>query len=227
MRKQLFGAAAVLLGGLAAVLPAAGRPAAPQQPQKTEVVDCLAAIVDGRPITLADVRIAEAFGLVDAGTSSAPEARRRAVLERLIDRKVLIDLARERAPVDPEKVAQELGRLLTRLGRDEAKARLASFGLDVEDLRPYLEEGVLSETIVASRFVHGAAVSLQEIETYYDETYVPAQTKLGRPIPPLIDVLDSLEAEIKAAKVESLVALWIKNLRQQASIEIRPDCLNK
>jgi len=31
----------------------------------------------------------------------------------------------------------------------------------------------------------------------------------------------------KAGKVESLVALWIKNLRQQASIEVRPDCLNK
>ena len=226
MRKQLFGAAAVLLGGLAAVLPAAARPAA-RQSQKTEVVDCFAAIVNGGPITLADVRIAEAFGLVDAGPASAPEARRRAVLERLIDRKVVIDLARERAPVDSEKVAQELGRLLTRLGRDEAKVRLASFGLDIEDLRPYLEEGVLSETSVASRFVHGAAVSLQEIETYYAETYVPTQTKLGRPIPPLIDVLDSLEAEIKAGKVESLVALWIKNLRQQASIEVRPDCLNK
>jgi hypothetical protein len=224
MRRRVLGAAAILLGGLAAFGPAAGRSAPPQKP---EVVDCLAAIVNGRPITLADVRIAEIFGLVDAGPSTVPEARRRAVLDRLIDRKVVIDLARERTPVDPEKVAQELGRLLTRLGRDEAKARLASFGLEVEDLRPYIEEAILSETIVAGRFVHGAAVSLQEIETYYAETFVPAQAKLGRTAPPLIDVLDSLEAEIKAAKVESQVALWIKNIRQQAEIEIRPDCLNK
>jgi len=227
MRRFVCVAAAVLLGGLGGLTAAAGgqvpAPAAP----KADVVDCLVAMVDGRPIMLADVRIADAFGLVEAGPSSAPEARRRAVLEQLIDRKVVIDLARERAPVDAEKVAQELGRLLSRLGRDEAKAKLAAFGLEVEDLRPYLEDAVLSESIVAARFAHGTAVSLQEIETYYAETFVPAQAKLGRPAPPLIDVLDALEAEIKAAKTEAQVALWIKNLRRQADIEIRTDCLAK
>jgi hypothetical protein len=196
-------------------------------PQKSEIVDCVAAVVNGRPITLVDVRIADVFGLVDAGPSPAPEARRRAILERLIDRKVVIDLTQERAPVDQEKVAQEIGRLLSRLGRDAAKDRLASFGLAAEDLRPYIEEAVLRETIVTGRFVNAATVSLQEIETYYAGTFVPAQTKLGRTPPLMIDVLDSLEAEIKAVKIESQIALWIKNLRQQADIDIRPDCLNK
>jgi hypothetical protein len=210
-------AAALLLGALAGLCPSG---AAGGQ-QRSEVVDGIAAVVNGLAVTLADVRIAEAFGLVEPGPSAVPEERRRFILERLIDRKVVIDLARERAPVDPARVSLELGRLLARIGRDEAKVRLDAFGLEADDLRPYLEEAILSDTIVAGRFVHGAGVSLREIETYYAETYAPAQVKLGRTPPPMIDVLDALEAELQGAKIGSQVALWIKNLRMQADIEIR------
>ena len=38
----------------------------------------------------------------------------------------------------------------------------------------------------------------------------------------MIEVLDALEAELQAAKIEGQIALWIKNLRLQADIEIRP-----
>jgi len=224
MRKIPFVAAAVLAGALACARPAAGQTVSAKTP---EVVDCVAAIVNGRPITLADVRIADSFGLVEVGPAETVEARRRIVLERLIDRKVLIDLTWERAPIDQGKVAQDVGRLLSRLGRDEAAARLSAFGLSAEDLRPYVEEAVLSESIVSNRFSHGPAVSLQEIEAYYAGTFIPAQVKLGRTAPPLIDVLDALEAEIKAAKAESQIALWIRNLRKQADIEIRPGCLGR
>ena len=224
MRKILLVAASVLAGALACARPAAGQAAPLKAP---EVVDCVAAVVNGRAITLVDVRIAEGFGLVEADPAATIAARQRTVLERLIDRKVLIDFTRERAPADPDKVARELGRLLSRLGRDETVARLAAFGLSGEDLRPYVEEAVLSESIVSNRFSHGPAVSLREIEAYYAGAFVPGQAKLGRTAPPLIDVLDALEAELKAAKTESQIALWIQNLRKQADIEIRPGCLGR
>jgi len=216
-------AAAFLLGALAGFWTAG---AAGVQ-LRTEIVDGVAAVVNGQVVTLVDVRIAEAFGLVETGPSAVPEERRRNTLERLIDRKVVIDLTRERSAVDPAKVALELGRLLARLGRDEAKIRLKAFGLEADDLRPYIEEAILSETIIANRFVHGAGVSLREIEAYYAGTFVPAQAKLGLAPTPMIDVLDALEAEIKAAKVGSQVALWIRNLRLQADIEIRAEILKK
>jgi hypothetical protein len=222
MRNRIQGAAAVLLlGALAGLWPSG----AARAQQRTEVVDGVAAVVNGLVVTLVDVRIAEAFGLVESGPAATPEEKRCTILERLIDRKVVIDLARERSSVDPAKVSLELGRLLARIGRVEAKARLDAFGLEADDLRPYLEEAILSETIVANRFDHGAGVSLREIEAYYAETYVPAQVKLGRTPPPMIDVLDALEAQIQSTKSESQAALWIKNLRMQADIEIRAAAL--
>jgi hypothetical protein len=218
MRTRTRAAAtALLLGALAGLWPSGAAGAQ----QRSEVVDGVAAVVNGLVVTLADVRIAEAFGLVESGPSAVPEERRRFILERLIDQKVVTDLAPERTPVDPARVSLELGRLLARIGRDEAKARLDAFGLEADDLRPYLEEAILSETIVANRFLHGAGVSLREIEIYYAETFVPEQVKLGRTPLPMIDVLDALESQLQAAKTESQVALWIKNLRLQADIEIR------
>ena len=211
-------AAILLLGGLAGLWPSGAAGAQ----QRSGVVDGVAAVVNGLVVTLADVRIAEAFGIVESGPSAVPEERRRFILERLIDQKVVIDLARDRTPVDPAKVGLELGRLLARIGRSEARIRLDVFGLEADDLRPYLEEKIQSDTIIANRFVHGAGVSLREIEAYYTETYVPAQVKLGRTPPPMIEVLDALEAELQAAKIEGQIALWIKNLRLQADIEIRP-----
>lgn len=218
MRNGMRAAAAVLLlGVLAGVWPSGAAGAQ----QRSEVVDGVAAVVNGLVLTLADIRIAEAFGLAESGPSAVPEERQRFILERLIDRKVVVDLAREQTPVDPARVGLELGRLLARIGRDEAKARLDAFGLEADDLRPYLEEAIRSDTIVSSRFVHGAGVSLREIEIYYAETFVPAQVKLGRTPPPMIDVLDALEAQLQGTKVENQRALWIKNLRMQADIEIR------
>jgi len=200
---------------------AASLAAAPQ----TETLNCVAAVVNGRLITLMDVKVAEALDFFDLGATTDPQERRRAVLEKLIDQKVVIEFARERAPLEPARVDEARNSLVARLGRDEARRRMAGFGLEGSDLLPYLEEMVLSATIISGRFGRSESVSLPEIEAYYVETYSPALKKLGVEPKPLVEVLDVLEAEIKNSKVDIQAANWIKNLRQQAEIEIRLDCL--
>jgi hypothetical protein len=200
---------------------------APRARAQAEVVDCVVAVVNNQVISLYDVRVVEAFGLFEASGIPDEPGRRRFLLDKLIDQKVAIDLARGNAPVDEKKVDDERNRLLASLGRDEAQRRLAEVGLDADGLRPYCRERVLSDTIVADRFGRSAAVSLQEIEAYYVTTYAQAVAKRGEQARDLIEVLPEIEAEIKKAKIEGEVSLWIKNLRQQAEIEIRPDCLGK
>lgn len=192
---------------------------------QTETVNCIAAVVNGRLITLMDIMVAERFGLIDPGPAANARDRRRAILERLIDQKVVIEFARERTPLEPGRVDDARNVVLAKLGREEARRRMAEFGLDGADLLPYLEEKVFSETIVSDRFSQSVSVSLKEIEVYYGETYAPAQRKLGVEPKPLVEVLDVLEAEIKRAKVAIQAGSWIKNLRQQAEIEIRTNCL--
>jgi len=212
-----------LLPLLAALLAPAPCPAG--QSRQAVTVDCVVAVVGPRIISLTDVRLAEAFGVFEIGDEADPAKRRRLILEKLIDQKVVVELARENVPVGADKVEKAWTALLGRIGRDEARRRLGSFGAESVDLLPYLEEKLLAEAIIESRFSHGAAVSLKEIETYYAETYAPARKALGLAVPPLSEVAGALESEIQRGLMAGRAAQWIRNLREQAEIEIRPDCI--
>ncbi len=215
-RVRLLALTALLLG----LTP---RPAGPAQ--KSATVDCIVAVVGSRIISLTDVRLAEAFGVFEIGEEADPAKRRRLILEKLIDQKVVVELARENVPVGTDKVEKAWTALLDRIGRDEARRRLGSFGAESVDLLPYLEEKLLAEAIIESRFSRGAPVTLKEIETYYAETYAPARKAAGLAVPPLVEVADVLESEIQKGLMAGRAAQWIRSLREQAEIEIRPDCL--
>ncbi|MBM3310960.1 MAG: hypothetical protein FJY80_05570 [Candidatus Aminicenantes bacterium] len=219
MRNSFFLAAGA---ALLLVFPAgtAGRP-------QGEVVNCLAAVVNGEVVTLVDVRVAEMFGLAEALDLRNAADPRRAILETLIDRKVVIDLAGERATFDPALVQAEMDRMAARFGAEGLRKRLEPFGLIFEDLRPFVEEKVKAQTIVANRFGRSVTVGLKEIEAAYRETYVPAETKAGRSPRPLIEMIETIESGLRAEKIREQSALWVLNLRDQADIEVRPDCLKR
>ena len=203
----------------------AAPPLAAGQARGTTTVNCIVAVVGSRVISLTDVRLAEAFGVFDVGEEADAAKRRRLILEKLIDQKVVVEMARESLPVGADEVEKAWTALLDRIGRDEAKRRLEIFGAGPVDLLPYLEEKLLAEAVIESRFSRGAPVSLKEIEAYYADTYAPALKAAGLPVRPLIEVADEVESEIQRGKMAERAVQWIRNLRQQAEIEIRPDCL--
>jgi hypothetical protein len=194
------------------------------QPQ---VVDCILAVVNKQVITLADLRLVDRFGVYEMEGKAEAADRPARLLDKLIDQKVVLDLAAGNKAAEKAKVESSLQSIIGRLGPEKARAELDAFGLAADDVKPYLEEKILYEAIISQRFVQGASVNLKEIEAYYEETYVPAQKKLGQEPRPMIAVLDTIESGIKKVKAEAQVALWIKNLRKQAEIEIRTDCLKK
>jgi len=194
------------------------------QPQ---VVDCIVAVVNKQVITLTDLRLVDRFDIYEMEGKIETAGRPARLLDMLIDQKVVLDLAAERKAVEKAILENSVQSLIGRLGPEKTRAELDAFGLTTEDLKPYLEEKILCETIIAERFAQSVSVNLKEIEAYYVETYVPAQKKLGQEPRPMIAMLGAIEAEIKKAKAEAQVALWIKNLRKQAEVEIRTDCLKK
>jgi len=219
-RRYLCRAAAVIA---AAVLGAGGGASA--SIRQVDVVNCVVAEVNSQMITLVDVKIVDAFGFFETEAAAGPLERRRFVLEKMIDQKVVLDLAREKASVDPAAAAAELSGMLAKIGKEEAQRRLDEFGLEPADLLRYVDEKLLSEMIINGRFGRGVGVSLEEMESFYTQTYKPERVKKGLEVMPLVEVLDALESEIRKAKVESQSADWIKKLRLEAEIVIRPDCL--
>lgn len=190
-----------------------------------QVVDCIAAVVAGRPVTLFDIRIAESFGFYAeevAGKSGSP---RLLILEEIINQKAVLDLAREQVGPGPDEVAAAMAGLMSRLGPDAVGRALADLGMTEADLRSVVAERVQYRGVLALRFSQPPAVSLREIETYYQEIFVPERRKQGAAPEPMIDVLDRLEARIREEKRAAQVAAWVRDVRRQTAVELRPDCL--
>jgi hypothetical protein len=102
---------------------------------------------------------------------------------------------------------------------------LKDFGLEEADLRPYVEETLLYEKIIAARFGQAAPVTLGEIEAYYRDEYSPAQKQAGKEPSPMVQALSLIEARLHDQKKKAAIEAWTKNLKTQADIRINKGCL--
>jgi hypothetical protein len=204
----------VLLFGLAVAVPAGA-----------QTVDCLVAIVNGQAVTLTDLRIASEFGLFGQESADRPGERRLAVLNALIDQKVVLGVAREPVTVSGEDLDRALEALRDKLGPGAFEKKLQTFGLIEKDLDPLLADQIRYDKAVANRFSFAIPVSASDAEQYYREVYVPEQKAQGLAPEPfekaLTEVGNRLREELRAKKVSE----WVKGLRAQAEVRINKDCL--
>jgi len=186
-----------------------------------EVVDRIVAIVNDEVITLTDVNIIQNFGLFEDLEERPDADLQTQILSRLINQKLVIQLASERIMVAEEELEASLSDIVQRADPDLAGTALLRFGLDWDDLKSYLREKLLFQKIISQRFNRGVIVSIEEIERYYEQVYVPSQRKKNISPQPMIEVLDQIEGELQREKVESQVQEWIENLKREANIQIK------
>ena len=190
-----------------------------------QTVNCVVAVVNGQIITRLDVEIAVAFGLAGNPADKAGVDTKLAALDVLIDRKVVLDLAREVRAPGKDEVAAALAELRRSLGEQSFLARLSRFGLAPKDLEPYLADRILFTRALALRFSQSIPVSVTEIERYYRDIYVPEQTRLGAAAGPLDQVAGTIEARIREEQIAQQTATWVRDLRKTTEIQIKKDCL--
>jgi len=185
----------------------------------SETVDRILAVVNEQVITLTDLRIAEAFGLYDEEFKEKSGDLHPFILERLIDQKLVIALAGEEIFMKNEELDSFQGRIIEKLGNDQALRKLEEFGLDWQDLRGYILEKLIYQKIISQKFGQRNIVSLKEIEDYYQKSYVPSQREKGLELQPMVELLDEIESRIVQEKIKTQINDWIKNLRKKADIQ--------
>ncbi len=187
-----------------------------------EKIDYIVAVVNEKVITFTDLRVAEAFGLYEDEIKEQAENPFPLILEKLIDQKLVIQLASENIFVQKGELDSDLRNIEERIGLAKLQIKLEEFGMEQDDLRDYIREKILYQKIISQKFSQVRIVSLREIETYYRETYVPSQEKKGAEAKPMMDVLGEIELRISQDRIREQVEDWLKNLRKQAEIQINP-----
>ncbi len=192
-----------------------------------ETVDRIVALVNDQVITLTDLKIAEVFRIYDEELEGFNGNSLSFILEKLISQKLVIQLLSEKVSVEKEKLDMALKIIIKKVGMDEVERKMAEFGLDWEDLREYVWEKILYQTILSQRFSRVIIVSLKEIEDYYHQVYVPTQKEKGAEPKPMIEILDEIESILRQERIKEQVEEWLENLKKNANIQIKREALER
>jgi hypothetical protein len=117
--------------------------------QSPETIDRTLAIVSGRTITLSDARTALALGLVEGSSVD------RAVVQRLVDRELMLRETERYQPPEPprQRIEETLAAITSRAGGEDGLARvLAAGGVTAERLRAWVRDELRIEVYLRQRF---------------------------------------------------------------------------
>ena len=183
-----------------------------------EIIDRILAVVDTQIITLSDVRAALKFGLVPEDVSVDPT---RAVLQRLIDRRLMLTEVDRYAPPEPSEsavnasVAALQGRFKDALAFEIA---LNQSGLSREELRRQLRDTLRIEAYLQQRFSAAVQVSDDDVVRYYRE-HSEEFMRDGQLRP-----FDEIREIARARAIESQRAVsarqWVEGLRRRGSVQL-------
>jgi hypothetical protein len=181
-----------------------------------DIVDRVLASVSGRIVTMSDVRTAREFGLI-AGEAALQDTR--VLLERLIDRILILDEVERYAPPEPrdDDIKARLDVIRDRFNTDDAFAvAMKLTGTDQATLTQWVRNDLRIEAYLNQRFANVVEPTGEDLERSVREMDAAAE-RSGRTLSD--DQVKRLARESALAeRRQALIREWIQGLRRRASI---------
>jgi peptidyl-prolyl cis-trans isomerase SurA len=225
-----------ILGNVAiAQQPANGAAAAAvQTPSSTAtpmVLDRVVAVVNGDLLFESDLDEEKRFAVFQPLRRANAEPTRDELLERLIDRRLILQQARmqPQEPISDAQVDTELASLRKTIpeckaDRCETDAGWKKFvedqGFTLDEVRERWRERMEVLRFIEARFRMGIRISQPEIDDYYNKTLKPAFQKQGTAPPPEDTISDRIQEILLQQQVNTLLADWLKSLRAQGTVRV-------
>jgi hypothetical protein len=181
-----------------------------------QLLERVAARVNGYAITLTDVRVALALGIVEAPAGADREA---VATDRLIDRQLVVAEVARFPPPEPGAAAieDETARLTAKAGPDLAGV-MASTGIDQVGIRDIARDNLRIQAYLDQRF--GATVQLTEDEvTQYYRIHPDEFTRNGT-LTPFAEVEALVRERAGADRRAAIVTQWTRDLRARADVSV-------
>jgi FKBP-type peptidyl-prolyl cis-trans isomerase (trigger factor) len=229
-KPYLWAAVAVLVMGvgLAFVLEQQGRINTSYFTPITKLLEGPAATVNGAPITRDDfdrnfeqvMLEVEAQGFTAELDPEMEATLKEQAIQSLVNAELLKQAAKEAGvTADSEALEARLAEIETgNGGAEQLAARMAEFGITMEQLRIDVENELIIQTHLNNELdLESVVVTDEEIAEVYNQV---ALENAGTEIPPLTEVTDLLRNQILSERQQQLVGEYIETLRQAAEIVI-------
>jgi hypothetical protein len=188
-----------------------------------EIIDRIAAIVEGQVLTTSEIERLAATNLVPPDAAESAESYRRRLLGTAIDF-VLQRRDAERfglREVLPEDIEAGIDRMAEPgETREQLLERLGRIGWTEQTLRDLVRERLQVDAYIEERFAPLIFVSLEEIESYYRTAWSQKKRDEGEAVPPLAEVREQLRESLRAERLALEVRRWTEQLRNRANVDV-------
>ncbi len=190
---------------------------------RAEIVDRVLATVGSQVITLSDLRAAQTFGVMPAGTTARTPAE---FLDALVDHALMFgEVQRFVAPeADRALVDRRMAQIRAAFpGAGAYEQALARTAMTEDRLRSFVAATLQVDAYVEQRFGAPGPPTSDEVQRYYADH--PAEfTRAGRVLP-LEEVRAQAQERLLAVRQHTLVVQWLDRLRRGTHIEINTAAL--
>ena len=174
---------------------------------QAETIDRIAAVVEGRIITLSDVRQERSIRAL-LGEKALADAE---LIQQLIEG-YLIE-------------TQLIGFPGIDVAEEEITAEIAKLKSKEDVPGAALHDAILRRMRTARyfdvRFRQFLRSSDEDVRKYYDQIFTPAARERGvNPIPPLEQVADAIRQNVVEEQLDHEVTIWLEAVRRRSNIEI-------
>ncbi len=100
---------------------------------------------------------------------------------------------------------------------------LESFDMNWNDFRLFIREKVFFEKIIKEKFQFKISILFNDVETFYNNEYVPMQKKLNLTPKSLIDMTAEIKNHLRKLETGKKIENWIKDIKDTYDIRIVSD----
>ena len=100
---------------------------------------------------------------------------------------------------------------------------LESFDMKWNDFRLFIKEKVFFEKIIKEKFQFKISILFNDVETFYNNEYVPMQKKLNLTPKSLIDMTAEIKNHLRKIETGKKIENWIKDIKDTYDIRIVSD----
>ncbi len=194
-------------------------PAVAATPADGEVVDRIAARVEGDIIALSEVRELSAYQqLLDDQSQPVPK-----LIDELVEQWAINNEAQSAQFSQPSDadVDLQIKSIQQRFKTpQEFSQRLTALGLTPGNLRRIVAKQIYLTRYLDYRFRPAAQVDDPAIEKYYNDTLVPALKAKQQPVPSLDSVSDQIREILVEQDINARAAAWLMDTKSRMNVEI-------
>jgi len=184
------------------------------------LIDKIAAVVNEEIITQSDIDKAIQFYPILRKKDVATQDFYISVLQDLINYKVVHLEYKDEYNLREEDYTEVQTSIINKLGSYNQLMRLLhQFDMQWEDFKDFIKEKVFYEKVLQRIFQIKITIDFNEIETFYNEQYLPSQQSLQLKPKTLIEMAPLIETQLRKERTDEALAGWLKEITTSYKIE--------